>query len=138
MIVSSTKTASYHSRTPHAQSTKTASYHSRPSHAQNLVPTTPDRLTHKTRFLTLPTASRTTCGLYQKSRNVREAVGDPRPPREDSPVSTIPVPYHALKAWYGTGIVLTSPQDHWMINQGSIDSWSENDEKKNFGPIGWL
>jgi hypothetical protein len=25
------------------------------------------------------------CGLYQKSRNVREAVGDPRPPREDSP-----------------------------------------------------
>ncbi len=32
MIVSSTKTASYHSRPPHAQSTKTASYHSRPPH----------------------------------------------------------------------------------------------------------
>jgi hypothetical protein len=43
--------------------------------------------------------------------------------------------YH-MKAWYGTGIVLTSPQDHWMISQGSVDSWSENDEKNNFGPIG--
>jgi hypothetical protein len=43
-----------------------------------------------------------------------------------------------MRAWYGTGIVLTSPQDHWMISQGSVDSWSENDEKNNFGPIGRL
>jgi hypothetical protein len=59
VIYSSTKTTSYHSRPPHAQSTKPGSYHSRPSHAQNPVPTTPDRLTHKTWFLPLPTASRT-------------------------------------------------------------------------------
>ncbi len=51
MIVSRTKTASYHSRPPHAQSTKP-------------LPTTPDRLTHKTRFLPLPTASRTKSGSY--------------------------------------------------------------------------